>query len=299
VADGTTRRLAEIPNVTILNALYVQSNFDGTAQVDFGQGLVPVAEAGDYTPEAGTAIRVVTVNERTVILGPAVPRPKVGEITATGTPLLTVTTESGEESLPLFIPYTTTAPQVGDVVVIDRSYSNGVVMGRLSTFPSSKYETPGAPVQSGNFSTDFRATDSGTFYIPGGKWSSNDIWATGTGNNTGAWFFASTIADTIPDQAIIRRVQIFLPEYYNAYPSTPTQIGLHGDVSRAGNPSIGTTAAVAAGRGWRDLPTWMGDQLKTGAAKGVGTNGATSGNTKYTGRAGDADSGLLRIDYSV
>lgn len=293
------RAIEGIPSVLLTEARFVKGNSDGTAQVDFGQGQITVSAASGFLPEPGARVWVAQVNDRTVMLGPANRGPKTGTITATGT-LLTVSTANGSEQLPQFIPYSSTVvPTVGDTVVIDRSYGRGVVMGKLSTFPTNNYVAPAVPTASRRTTSDFRATDSGTFYNPTGRWNQNDVWATGTGNNTGAWFYGNTIADTIPDNATIHRVQMYLPEFSNSYPGTPTQLALHSDGAKGiGAPSLGGTTPVGAGRGWKDVPASWGDDLKTGARRGVGTNGATSGLAKYTGRANDADSGLLRIEWS-
>jgi hypothetical protein len=246
-------------------------------------------------------VRAIRAGTDTIVLGPSVSKPRTGTITSTaGSPLLTVSTTLGSETLPYFVPYTgAVVPTVGDVVVIDRSSSAvGLVMGKLSTTPAQKqFDVPPPAVTHGNFTLDIRADDSGTWYVPGAKYNTNDVWAVGTGNNTGMWFYGTKIADSFPDNGSITRVQIFMPEFQNDFPGTPSQVGLHTQLARAGTPTITSTYGVPAGYGWKDLTVAMGVSLVNGTTRGVGINGSTSGLAKYTSRANDADSGMLRIDY--
>lgn len=282
-------------------ATFVAINADGTAQVDFGQGQVTVLLVGNIPPDPGTPVRAIRVGSTTVVLGPAVPRPRTGTITSTaGDPILTVNSTIGDEQLPYFVPYTgSVVPTVGDVVIIDRSSTTvGVVMGKLSTTPVQKtFNVPPPAVQHGNFTLDVRADDSGTWYVPGAKYNTNDVWAVGTGNNTGMWFYGTKIADSFPDNGSITRVQVYMPEFENDFPSTLSKVGLHTQLARAGTPTITSTYGVPAGRGWKDLTVAMGVSLVQGTTRGVGIDGSSSGLAKYTSRAIDPDSGMLRIDY--
>jgi hypothetical protein len=295
---STVREFATIPRAAISEAVYVSTNADGTAQVDFGQGAVTVAASGLYDPKPGTTVRVIQVNERTVILGPAVSRSALAEVLATGTPYLTISSATGvdgEELLPYLETYTATDPPVvGDVVVVD--WSSEVILGRVSNIPTPTYSPPPPPTGSGGRRTNqFVATDSGTYYVPGATWNKNDVYVVGTGNNIGAWFYGTSIGDTIPDNAPIWRVEIYLPEAWNKHPETWTQLGLHGDMVKGGAPGVSSLAAVSPGFGWRDLPTSFGDALKTGVKRGIGSG--ASGEALYTGRASDGFSGMLRIEY--
>src|SRR5690606_30652751 len=115
--------------------------------------------------------------------------------------------------------------------------------------------------------------------------------------NIGAWFYGSTIADTIPDGAKISRVQLYVNEFYNQFPSSLATIGLHALAAKAGAPSVSSPVTISAGSGWKDLPTSFGDALKTGAKLGVGT--AEGGYHKFRPVSADADCGMLRIDWSL
>lgn len=221
------------------------------------------------------------------MLGPAQPRSGVGTVTATGTPTLTVTTSAGSRQLPFISTYSAV---VSDTVLIDWA-SGGVVVGKVTAAPSSSYTPADAPM--GSFSADFRADDSGSYQS--GSWWTSDVWCSDT--NIGAWFYGSTIADTIPDAATITSVQVYVNEFYNAFPTSLATVGLHALATKAGAPTVTSEVTVSAGSGWKTLPAAFGDALKTGVSRGVGTD--HGGYHKWRSRAADADSGLLRIGWSV
>lgn len=281
-------------------ATFVAANTDGTVQVDFGQGQITCLMAGNIAPDPGTSVRAIRVGSTTVVIGPAVAKPRTGTITATAGSLLTVSTTLGSESLPYFVPYTgAVVPTVGDVVVIDRSSSAvGLVMGKLSTTPAQKqFDVPPPAVTHGQFTLDVAAQDSGTWYVPGAKYNTEDVWAVGTGNNIGAWFYGTSIADSFPHNGSITRVQLYMPEFENDFPGTTSKVGLHSLLTKSGAPSISSTYGVPAGRGWKDLTVAMGVALVHGASRGIGIDGSSSGLAKYTSHRNDALSGTLRIDY--
>ena len=289
-ADATADKLASIPNVEIIVATFVARATDGMVSVDFGQGPVVILSAGVTEPLPGDPVRVLRVNTTTIMVGPAFPLSAIGTVTATGTPKLTVTTSAGSRQLPFMSSYSAVN---GDTVLIDWA-SGGVVLGKVTAAPAGAYAPP--PPVSTAFQADFFAVNSGS--IQSGSWNKNDVWA--SDSNMGAWFYGSAIADTIPDSATVTRLQIYLPEFYNQYPSELAAIGLHALSGPSGGLSLAGPTPVW-GAGWRDLPSSYGDLLKTGVYLGTGVQQLNPGlgYHKYYGTASDSASGLLRIDWTV
>lgn len=285
LAAAVTRSLAELGPTEMIVGTFVTTNADGTVQIDFGQGEVTVLSAINYQPLPGIAVRCLRYKGGAILLGESNPIAILGTVTATGTPLLTVETSAGEKQLPYLVSYTPRT--IGDIVVI----FGGYVLGEPSAALGANY-TPETPAAS-SYSVDFRADDSGSYF--GSSWWTNDVRC--SDGNIGAWFYGSTIANTIPDAATITRVQIYINEYYNQFPSSLATIGLHTLETKSGAPTVTDTVTISAGSGWKDLPASFGDALKTGAKKGAGTN--EGGFHKFRSRAADADSGLLRIDWSI
>lgn len=294
-ADAVARKLSGIPSVSTMTARFVQANPDGTVLVDFGQGSVQVYSAGFYTPLPGDYVRTVKIDTLTLMLGPVAPRSAYGRVTATGSPLLTVLL-SDESSVQL--PYVTTyaSPAVNDDVLISWA-DGGMVIGPVTQVPLSDYlpPAPASPAGGGSFSADFRAEDSGTQNTGSAQWWTGDIWCGST--TTGAWFYGSQIADTIPDGAAITAVRVWTPEFYNAYPGSLATIGLHGLGSKSGVAAVSSAVQVLDGTGWKVLPNAFADALKTGSKLGIGTN--HGGYHKYVARSRDPQSGLLHIEWSI
>jgi hypothetical protein len=293
-AKRVSRQLKKIPTVGIQPGTFVSANTDGTVQIDFGQGAVTCQSAGFFQPLPGDFVRCIKVNGITMMLGPAIPRSSIGKVTATGTPVITVTTSIGSKQLPFLSSYT---PTIGDTVDIDWA-SGGIVLGKTSAVPASSYAaiTPTAAT----YSADFRAGDSGTWSVTSSNYFTADSWCTSTGHDRGAWFYGTAIADTIPDAAVINSVQAYMDEFYNEFPAQLALIGLHALTSKSGAPTITSPVSIPAGSGFKVLPTSFGDALKTGVSKGIGTGSAgSSGYHKFRGVASDAESGLLRIQWTV
>lgn len=295
-AQAVAKRLSEIPNVDISTARFVEANDDGTVLVDFGEGTTTIYSAGFYVPMPGEFVRTVRVDALVLMLGPAKPRSSYGLVTATGSPNLTILLPTGETvSLPRVIS-AYPSPAVNDNVLISWA-DGGIVVGKVSAVPVSNYDIdpilqpPPASAARKPFEMEFRAVDSGNFWLGGNSWNSLDVWS--SPSNTGAWFYGD-IAGSIPDTATISLVQVYVNEFYNQFPSNLAGIGLHSATSKSGNPGVSSVVDISAGSGWKTLPNSFGDALKTGAAKGLGTP-ARTGYHKFRSRAADAQSGLLRI----
>lgn len=280
------RRLQQMPALDMSVGTFVDASTDGQVRVDFGDGPVPILSAGLFEPLPGDNVRVLRTSAGTVLLGPSLPRSAIGEVTATGTPALTVETSAGSAQLPYVTTY---SPMVGDLVLIDWG-SGGVVVGKVTAAPAGSYDPPaGTPTE---FQVEFRAFDSGSYGF--GRWWTPDVWV--SISNIGCFFYRG-IADTIPDSAEILSVEIYLVEFYNEFPTSLAEFGMHSLASKVGVPSIDSATAVAAGSGWRTLPASFGDQLKTGARKGIGAS--VDGYHKFRSVASNAQSGMLRIKWRV
>lgn len=296
-ADQVARKLEEIPNVEILTARYVATNADGTVQVDFGKGGVTVYSAGIAEPLPGTFVRTLRISGFTLMLGAVVTESAFGVVVATGTPKLTVQLPNGRE---VQLGYITTYanPAVDDVVLISWA-KGGVVIGPLAEVPTSTYEPPPpATAQPVTNVLEFIATDSGSFYTPGGAWNSADV--VSSASNTGAWWY-NNVAGSIPDNAAVSLVEIYVTEYFNQHPNVLARVGLHSAGGKSGNPDIRDAAGIERGTGWKTLPNSFGDQLKIGAAAGLGVPTVPGGASyhKFRGRPSDASSGKLRITFSA
>lgn len=292
-AEATARKLAEVPSISAFTARYLSANADGTVMVDFGEGPVQVYSAGFYTPLPGGWVRVLKFDSFTLMLGPVVQDPAYGRVTATGSPKLTVQYPDGSTELLFYMSSAYPSPAVNDDVLINRA-SGGMIMGKVTGVPISGYLPSSAPVVGPkSFAVDFRATDSGSYDNSYDSWFQNDVWASVHAN--GAWFYGSSIADTIPDGATVTAVRLYAPEFYSV--GGAASIGTHTLTSKSDALTVSSAVPVNGG-GWLGLPTSFGDALKTGAAWGVGT---IQGNFfhKYRGRASDAQSGLLHIEWSI
>lgn len=291
-AETLARALGDLTPASYLVGTFVSTNADSTVEIDFGDGAVTCLSSLNYTPLAGVSVRCLRINGGTLMLGEAFPTAILGTVTVAGSPLLTVTTSTGSQDLPYLASYTPRT--VADEVVI----FGGYVLGKPSASRTGSYTATTAAA--GSYSVDFRADDSGTYYVPGTAYSTADVWCTSTGNNKGAWFYGATIANTIPDTATITRVQLYVNEFYNLYPTSLALVGLHTLETKSGSPTITSATTISAGSGWKELPLAFGTALMTGASKGVGTGSSgSSGYHKFRSRAADADSGLLRIDWTV
>lgn len=287
-ADRIARALADMEPSRWIVGTFVGPGTDGAVLVDFGEGSVSCSSAGFFEPLAGESVRCLQVGPVTVMIGPAAARTAIGTVTGTGSPTLTVLVGGVSYSLPYLLSYA--SPTINDVVLIDWS-SGGVVVGEVTAAPSSSYTPPAGAVTT--YTADFRAKDSGSYQS--GSWNKLDVWCSDT--NIGAWFYGTVIGDTIPNGAEIISVQVYVPEFYNAFPTSLATIGMHSLATKAGAPTVTNAVTISKGTGWKTLPDSFGDSLKTGTRKGLGTD--HGGYHKFTSRSADADSGKLRITWRV
>lgn len=283
--------LAAVTSVDEFVGTFVSANnANGTVNIDFGKGSVVCFNAGVFQPLPGNSVRCIKVGAATIMLGLAAPKSSIGTVSAVAAPLATVLLSDGSHQA---MPYSTLyTPTNGDTVLIDWP-AGGVILGKVSTPPVGSY----TPTSSGPITTtsQFKAIDSGNYYVPGGNWTAgDDPWC--STNNYGCWFYGTSPADTIPDSATILGVSVYVDPFYDEFPTSLATIGLHALLGKSGNPSPSSPVTISAGSGNKGLPTSFGDVLKTGAMRGLGTR--QGGYHKFQGIAEDASSGLLTIAWS-
>ena len=262
---------------------------NGLANIRVGQGLISVPMVGPSAPIPQQPARVAWIGGLAVCLG-AVPRAQTGKVTAA--PSGSVLGFLGDDGRSKSIAYDTTISfAVNDRVLVDWS-SGGFAYAKLSADPVTLDPYIVAPpviVPGGEKSLTFLPNNSGTWSQTYGKWQSSDVWCSDT--TLGAWFYAG-IADTIPDNAVILEIRVYVDAYYTSG-SNPT-IGVHNLGAPVGAPLVTNAIAVAGGTGWKALPTSDGDLLKGGAWVGIGTN---HGGYHKWNRAGVNNSGALFIRW--
>jgi hypothetical protein len=158
------------------------------------------------------------------------------------------------------------------------------------TAPTDPTPPPGA--QQGR--QVFTALDSGQYAKGGGSTQSNDVYA--SASTRSLWVYGTKIADTIPDGAVIRSVSINVAPLRDD--GNSPRFGTHPHASMpATAPTIGNLTSIAKPSGWVALPTSFGDLLKTGAALGIGVDGA--GYAIFRGTQKDGQSGALDISWTA
>jgi hypothetical protein len=262
-ATRVAQQLATIPTVQSKLGTFVQR--DGfQAVVNLGDSTVTLPFVGMYLPPAGHPVQLEMRDGQLVVSGPARPLPGVGVITGTGTPLAEVTAWDVPYSLPYNPTYT---PVLGDDVTISWTGDGGQIDGKRTAAPAVVVpETrPGGGSQLFH-PAPFTAVGSGSF---GSRWFTNDVYS--SSNNTGAWFYANKVADTIPDHAEIVSARIYLPAR-QATGAAPN-LQLHTSPTQPGGP-VGFTGAaypLPVRSGWVDIPLAFIDYLKANPG-GIGMN---------------------------
>jgi hypothetical protein len=288
--DAVADRFRDFKPWRILVGSFVEADGENGV-VDVGGARVTIPSVGTYFPLPGDPVRVLRTDEGTFLLGPASPRSAVGKVTATGTPRITVEYPPDSGITKLMGYPTAYTPAVDDLVIVDWA-SGGTVVAAITAAADFEPATPDpTPVTGGRKVQVFTATDSGNW---NGGWWTNEVWA--SDNNYGAWFYGSKIRDTIPDDAVIVKTEIYLPAYFQF--GDPPNFRTHVHDSRpAGAPTYSATVVLSSSRsGWVTLPNSVGDFLKANVG---GTGMRQGGYTKYRGIQTDAQSGAMRITYDV
>ena len=269
-------------------------NKNGMALVDIDGQRQTLPAAGKVWPTLGDQVRLLRVNKVMAMLGPTKPAGvRVGRVAATGTPRCTVEFPPGSGVTQLMGFPKGATPVVNDVVLIDWE-SGGTVMEIVTAaagFVAPTDPTPPPGVQQGR--QIFATLDSGQYAKSGGGVQSNDVYA--SASTRSLWVYGTKIADTIPDGAVIRSVAINVAPLRDD--GNSPRFGTHPHATMPGTaPVVSNLTSIAKPSGWVALPTSFGDLLKTGAAFGVGVDGA--GYAIFRGTQKDGQSGALDISWT-
>lgn len=287
--DAILRILGEKSTVTVRVGRYVGVS-GGQALIDAGGQRFPVPfKSGGYVPDINESVWLESVDGSLFMTGPVVGKPGVGVVSTVADPLVTVTTDFGDFTM----PYVGVLPTSGDAVGI--SWSSSPWCARLSTSVDAPEPAPAPGGGSGTVqSVTFRALWAGTTHTTGDWWQAQ-VWA--ADNNLGAWGYGSAIRDTIPAAAELVSLQVYVSrvQQYGAAPNW----ALHDLPTRSGVPSFtGLTAWHPSGNGWQtppDAAAWFAALKAGGTARGIGFN--HGGYSKFSSLAQDALSGAIAISW--
>jgi hypothetical protein len=278
-------------------AVVLATTYPSHVTVNLNGGAVPVLCVGGQFPAVGDSVMVLQIGTTFICLG-AIPKPAHGVVTAAaaGGRVAVRADDGATYSLNYNHLYT---PAVNDHVKIDWDLIGGFVVGPLAAAPTGDPNIvipvgPPQPEDGGtkNYQATFNPTDSGTWN--GSSYFTTQVYC---GDSTlGAYFYGTQIRDTIPDNAAITGVALYVDETTNYYPSSLATFGTHGLPGKSGSPGTGNAVAISAGSGWKGLPTGFGDLLKTGAAYGLATN---HGGYHIFSPKGVGNSGALTITWTV
>lgn len=238
---------------------------------------------------------VAFLGQQPLCLGPVLP-PSTGTVAgAASAGLLPVT---GDDEVAYQLAYDDDLTfTTGDRVLINTA-SGGVVVCRLSADPVTHDPfIPSPPVipPSHGGSQTFQPFDSGTQNGSGstgsGSWGSETVWC---GDSTLGAYFYRGIDDSIPDGATITEARIYL-HVDSGYGNSPS-LATHALASKSGNVSMSNKATISGGSGWKDLTAAQYNALKTGSAKGLGTD---HGGFWIYSAAGQNNSGALYMKWST
>lgn len=264
------------------------------AVVNIAGGEVSVPMVGD-APYPGDTVWVGWLGQNPICLGP-VPKATTGTVTGAGA--AGFVTVLGDDNRSYTVPYTGTAP-ADNARVAMLWPAKGLLVGAMSAdAPGVVPIAPpssgggGAPGGSSTGKMTFNPTESGTYN--GSSWY-GDGFVGCSASEQGAWFYGNQIADTIPDDATITVARIHIDEYFNRYPSSLARLGTHTLTSKSGAPNVTGTLDIPRGSGDRDIRMYA-DALKTGAAKGIGTN--HGGWHKFSPK-GTRNSGAIYMEWSL
>ena len=287
-ASRVATQLAQIKPTQSKTAILVGRSAAGV-EINTGESTVVVPFVGISLPPVGHPVQVEVSDGQIRVTGAARALPPTGIVTVAANG--TVATIVDDDGIAYTLPYQTSSPPVlGDEMQITWTIKGGIIQGKVTPLPTpdAPFTPPGGA--GGAFHpAPFTAIGSGSF---GSRWFTNDVHA--SASNTGAWFYGTKIADTIPDNATITLARIYLNprSTFGAAPilqahTSPTQPG--GAVS-----FVGGAYALPARSGWVDIPGTFIDLLKTGAY-GLGMN--HGGNNIFRGTGADNLSGALDIAW--
>lgn len=291
LGDEVARRLEAIPNVDVSLIGVFRGVVGSLAVVDVGDARMTIPALGFEFPPVGSSVRLLRKDDVTVMLGPS-PRASLGVVSvgATGPDAALVEFPRGSAVTQLMgVPFGLVVT-AGDTVSIDWP-NGGLIVNRYAAVTPVPIAADPAVTVTGSRTETFTAIDSGSFGARG--WNTNDVWA--SDSYVGAWFFGSKLRDTIPDAAVIRSAQIYLPITRNSGASPV--IGRHTSVVKpTGTVTFPATQTLVTRSGWVDIPTAWVDVFKVSGG-GVGMN--HGGYSIWAGVQKDAQSGALKISYTI
>lgn len=211
----------------------------------------------------------------------------LGTVQAVASNLATVTGDDGQTYR---YPYPFgAAPTAGQRVAL--SHAHQMVLGRISTDPSAVVVDPPAPPPTGNTGrATFLPIDSGNFM----NGAYRDQFVEVSTTRSAAYWYGTQIADTIPDSAIITAASVALVEHWDRVPGTATQMALHTQPTRAGEPALEGSVPVSDSGSFSLLGEYA-NRLKTGAAFGLGFRKNT-GNRRF---GPYSESGAITMEWSL
>lgn len=298
-------------------------NMDGAKAIcSLWGGQIETTFASTIAPSPGDSVRIELRDGAYVLTGPSRPKSMRGTVTdVTAVPVLPPPEQmydSEGNPLPLPpapeplpddvarcmveidgvkypLPYDTNyTPKVGDIVAVQWGFDGGLVQGAVSMKPPPPPPVvPAPPVQQFN-PGPFTATGSDSWqngsYNKGGRvWSSDSV--------RGIFLYGSKIADTIPDDARINYVRLYLdPE--STY-GDPANLRLHSNTSFGSGPAwqgASWPLSPPGGPDWVQIPNWFGEWLRSNAG-GVGFD--TGGYHIFRSITTNPMSGALDINYTA
>lgn len=239
------------------------------AVVSVSGGTVPMPMVGT-APAVGDRVLVGILGNLPVCLG-AVARPATGTVASTAANGKVHVT--GDDGADYTVAYDTAyTPAGGHRVALNWAVPGGFVLGRLSSDQAleapSTITAPSAKLGEATFIP----TDSGTYDVNFHDWFTSQVWS--SSSTFGLYFYGGQIASTIPDNAEILEIRLYVDSVYTTG-NSPT-IGLHSETGKAGAPSVSSAVTIPGGSGWKGqgegVPLSFGDALKTGQALGLGTS---------------------------
>lgn len=262
-----------------------------TAVVNIDSGSV-VARIAGQAPVEGKTLNVLVVGENAYTLGRNDPPPLA---TVSGSPADGLVTVLADDNNTYTVGFQTSyTPTTGHRVLMDWD-AGGHILNRIDAAPPRNPPAENVPAAVTKTQT-FNAIDSGSYRS---AWGSGVVYF-GQSYPSAGWFYGTSIADTIPDNASIQSVSMYL-EVTASSGVAALPLSLHTSATRPGGSlALDNTYSVGAApngfRGSVGLPNGWGDLLKTGARLGVGTTGP--GYRRLNGPAQSAAAGALTITWT-
>lgn len=259
------------------------------AVVDVGDGgrIKVDFKNGQYRPEINEAVWVFFYDGKPFLEGPVEPKPGQGVVVTVGSATALVATDIGDKRVT--IPFGATLSS-GDTVKLYWSEGGHILSVLTAATPPP---TPPAPGTGETKLIEFKAIDSAQYYLPLNKLQSN--YPRASDSISGAFFYGTQIADTIPDTATVLSEEIYLPllqELGFCY------IGLHDQANTTpGMPASHDDTALSPRGGWVPLSAGWGAYLASHYAGITLTSG--NGDNRWNGTQADGMAGCVRIKFQT